>query len=85
MPLMNGDREAAATVAMRSCSEVERRCSPENEPSIERRITVTLGVASLLPDTVSLQDLLRAANEEMYRAKQAAGKNRIFVRRAEGL
>ncbi len=36
MPLMNGDREAAATVAERSCSEVEWRCSPENESSFER-------------------------------------------------
>ncbi len=57
---------------------------PGERVFVRAGITVTLGVASLLPDTVGLQSLLRAADEEMYRAKQD-GKNRVFVRRDEGL
>jgi diguanylate cyclase (GGDEF)-like protein len=82
--LMNGDLEAAATLAERIRSVVERRCSPESESLVKRQLTISLGVASLVSGTVNLADLLRAADEEMYRAKRA-GKNRVYVRRDEGL
>lgn len=82
--LMNGDLEAAATLAERIRSVVERRCSPESESLVKRQLTISLGVASLASGTVNLADLLRAADEEMYRAKRA-GKNRVYVRRDEGL
>lgn len=81
--LMNGDLEAA-TLAERIRSVVERRCSPESESLVKRQLTISLGVASLVSGTVNLADLLRAADEEMYRAKRA-GKNRVYVRRDEGL
>lgn len=82
--LMNGDLEAAATLAERIRSVVERRCSPESESLVKRQLTISLGVASLASGTVNLADLLRAADEEMFRAKRA-GKNRVYVRRDEGL
>ena len=82
--LMNGDLEAAATLAERIRSVVERRCSPESESLVKRQLTISLSVASLASGTVNLADLLRAADEEMYRAKRA-GKNRVYVRRDEGL
>jgi diguanylate cyclase (GGDEF)-like protein len=82
--LMNGDLEAAATLAERIRSAVERRCSPESESLVKRQPTISLGVASLASGTVNLADLLIAADEEMYRAKRA-GKNRVYVRRDEGL
>jgi diguanylate cyclase (GGDEF)-like protein len=39
-------------------------------------LTVSVGVATLGEDTATLQQLIRAADEELYRAK-AAGKNRV--------
>ena len=82
--LMNGNLEAAATLAERIRSAVERRCSSESEPLIKRQLTISLGVASLASGTVNLEDLLGAADEEMYRAKRA-GKNWVYVRREEDL
>lgn len=43
---------------------------------IEKRITVSIGAAAWLPSMSLTSDLMRAADEQLYRAKQA-GRNRV--------
>lgn len=76
--LMNGGPEEAAVAAERVRSEVERKCSPERDGSIMEQITVSLGVAPLTEETRTLEELVEAADRQMYRAKRA-GKNRVSV------
>lgn len=76
--MMNGGSTAAAAVAERIRSEVEWHCSPENNTCIKRHITVSLGVAPLVLEMRTPDDLIAAAGEQMYRAKRA-GKNRVSV------
>jgi diguanylate cyclase (GGDEF)-like protein len=73
--LLGGSLEDAIKVAERVREKVEFECLPqEEEASLGGSLTVSVGVASLGGDTATLQRLIRAADEELYRAK-AAGKN----------
>jgi diguanylate cyclase (GGDEF)-like protein len=74
--LLGGSVEDAVKVAERVCAKVEFECVPREEASLGGSLTVSVGVASLDEDTASLQELIRAADEELYRAK-SAGKNRV--------
>jgi diguanylate cyclase (GGDEF)-like protein len=74
--VLNGGSTTA--VAERIRSEVERHCSPENNACIKRHNTVSLGVAPLVLEMRAPDDLIAAADEQMYRAKRA-GKNRVSV------
>jgi diguanylate cyclase (GGDEF)-like protein len=74
--LLSSELEDAAEVAERIRERVERECSPEYDPSLVRTITVSLGVAPLTESVRTLDQLLRMADVEMYRAKQA-GKNQV--------
>ena len=76
--MMNGGSTAAAAIAERIRSEIERHCSPENNTCIKRHITVSLRVAPLVLEMRTPDDLIAAADEQMYRAKRA-GKNRVSV------
>jgi two-component system, cell cycle response regulator len=76
--MMNGGSTAAAAIAERIRSEVERYCSPENNTCIKRHITVSLGVAPLGSEMRTPDDLIAAADEQMYHAKRT-GKNRVSV------
>ena len=76
--LMSSDVEDAVEVAERVRRVVEHECSPERDASLSRQITVSLGIAFLTADTQTLEQLIEAADREMYRAKRA-GKNRISV------
>jgi diguanylate cyclase (GGDEF)-like protein len=76
--MMNGGSTAAAAIADRIRSAIERHCSPENNTCIKRHITVSLGVAPLVLEMRTPDDLIAAADEQMYRAKRA-GKNRVSV------
>ena len=42
---------------------------------VQRKITVSIGAAAWMPNMSSTSDLMRAADEQLYRAKQA-GRNR---------
>jgi diguanylate cyclase (GGDEF)-like protein len=75
--LLGGSLEDALKVAERVREKVEFECLPqEKEASLGGSLTVSVGVASLGEDTATLQRLIRAADEELYRAK-AAGKNMV--------
>ena len=74
--LLGGSLEDAIKVAERVCGKVEFECVPREEATLGGSLTVSVGVASLGEDTATLQGLIRAADEELYRAK-SAGKNRV--------
>lgn len=76
--LTSADPAATTVAAERLRQEIEQRCSPSNESRIERQITVSLGVAPLTPEIGTVDDLVSAADQEMYKAKRA-GKNSVSV------
>lgn len=51
---------------------------PVNIPGESIQVTISLGAARVTPETSSLDDLLAAADQAMYAAKQK-GKNRVVV------
>jgi diguanylate cyclase (GGDEF)-like protein len=69
--LLGGDAEDAVKVAERVRERVE--CVPRKEASSGSSLTVSVGVAEFGEETASLRLLIRAADEELYRAK-AHGK-----------
>jgi diguanylate cyclase (GGDEF)-like protein len=77
--LLGGSVEDAIKVAKRVREKVEFECVPQQEASLDGSLTVSIGIASLGEDTATLQQLIRAADGELYRAKSAgtAGKNRV--------
>jgi len=74
--LLGGSLEDATKVAERVREKVEFECVPQEQASLGSSLTVSVGVAALGEDTATLQRLIRAADEELYRAK-AEGKNRV--------
>jgi diguanylate cyclase (GGDEF)-like protein len=74
--LLGGSVQDAIKVAERVRDKVELECVPREEASLGGSLTVSVGVASLGEETATLQRLIRAADEELYRAK-SAGKNRV--------
>ena len=58
--------------------QVEDRCSPRGGSPVRRQVTVSAGVAALTEDVQTLEELIEAADEAMYRAKRT-GKNRVSV------
>jgi diguanylate cyclase (GGDEF)-like protein len=74
--LLGGSVEDALKVAERVREKLEIECITQEEASLGGSLTVSVGVASLGEDTATLQQLIRAADEELYRAK-SEGKNRV--------
>jgi diguanylate cyclase (GGDEF)-like protein len=74
--LLGGSVEDAIEVAERVREKLEMECSAQGEVSSGGPPTISVGVASLGEDTATLQQLIRAADEELYRAK-SEGKNRV--------
>jgi diguanylate cyclase (GGDEF)-like protein len=74
--LLGGSVEDAIKVAERVCEKVELECVPQKDASLGGSLTVSVGGAALGEDTATLQLLIRAADEALYRAK-AAGKDRV--------
>jgi diguanylate cyclase (GGDEF)-like protein len=73
--LLNGDWRVAAAVAERIREQVETHCSPGREVSLIRPITISVDVAAFAAGMSRLEELMDAADEEMYRAKRT-GKMR---------
>lgn len=78
--LLGGSVEDAVNVAERVREKVEFEGVPQEEASLGGSLTVSVGIASLGEDTATLQQLIRAADGELYRAK-SAGKNRVTAAR----
>jgi two-component system, cell cycle response regulator len=76
--LLNGGVEGAREVAERMRRTIQKKCVPEREGTLERPVTVSLGVAPLTEEIRSLERLIAIADAEMYRAKKT-GKNTVSV------
>jgi diguanylate cyclase (GGDEF)-like protein len=73
---MGGDVEDAITVAERVRERVEFESVSGDEISLGSSLTVSVGVAPLTDETLSLEQLVKTADGELYRAKRS-GKNRV--------
>ena len=78
--LMNGGLEEAVAAAERIREGVASHCSPGYDSRLRRELTVSLGVAPLTVEMRTFEELVDAADREMYRAKRA-GKNRVSTAR----
>ncbi len=74
--LLGGGLREIEEVMERIRMKVENRCSPVDDNPVHRQVTVSVGVAALNDDIQTLEELIEAADEAMYRAKRA-GKNRV--------
>jgi len=71
----------------RTCAERVRKAVEENRITwgdFDRNVTISLGVAESLPSHANIDDLLKAADLAVYRAKEA-GRNRVLVYEAESV
>ena len=74
--LMGGNVEDAIKVAERVRKRVQFESVTGEGIYLGSSLTVSVGVAPLTEDTLSLEQLVEAADGELYRAKRA-GKNRV--------
>ena len=65
-------------LVMNGSEEVASHCSPGYNSILRRDLTVCLGVAPLTVEMRTLEELVDAADMEMYHAKRT-GKNRVSV------
>lgn len=68
--------EYAVNIAERIRVNVEAQSAHARNPRLRRHVTVSLGVVILSNETQSLDELIEAADKQMYRAKRA-GKSRV--------
>lgn len=68
--------EEAMVIAERVRANIEAQCNPLADTALHRQITVSVGVVSLSPAFSNLEELMEAADREMYRAK-TSGKNGV--------
>ena len=73
---MGGDVEDGIKVAERVRERVQLESVTGDEISLNSSLTVSVGVAPLTEDTLSLEELVEAADAELYRAKRT-GKNKV--------
>lgn len=76
--LINSSLDEGVYVAERVREGVETHCSPGRDPSLYRPVTISVGVAVPSGSTRTLENLVEAADGELYRAKRA-GKNTVSV------
>ena len=63
-------------VAERICTQIASQCQPAVTQTLRRTVTVSVGVATLTPHCCTLEQLVKAADQAMYEAKQN-GKNQV--------
>lgn len=73
--------KGAVDVAERTRVNVLNSCAPHDNNQLRRQITVSLGVATINSEIASLDELIEAADRQMYQAK-SKGKNCVS---ADGL
>ncbi|MGD1921732.1 MAG: GGDEF domain-containing protein [Pleurocapsa sp.] len=74
--LVNSNLDEAFNLAQRICYTINTDCTPKSYPELCRSITVSIGLASVTGSINKLEELIEAADLELYRAKKA-GKNRV--------
>jgi diguanylate cyclase (GGDEF)-like protein len=68
----------ARAIAERLCAAVREIALPPPQPGVQEHVTISIGVAAMLPTAKSRgADLLRAADVALYKAK-ARGRNCVF-------
>lgn len=72
--MVSDNLQDAIAVAERIRVNVETLCSPQHNALLRRQVTASLGVTTLSVEIGSLNELIEAADKQMYRAKRA-GKN----------
>jgi diguanylate cyclase (GGDEF)-like protein len=70
------DKEMAAITAERLRSEVEKTDFKGGQTQFLGRVTISSGVASFQENTASFEELIKMADDAMYRAKED-GRNRV--------
>jgi len=77
--LPNTDAEGTAVIAEQMRSNIEAQNIDHALSSVSNHVTISLGVASVLPDDAAPpEDLVAKADEALYKAK-AAGRNRYVI------
>ena len=74
--LVNSDLDDSCNLAQRICHRIATTCVPQHHAGLFRAITVSIGLASLTESMKTLEELIEAADLELYQAKQT-GKNRV--------
>jgi diguanylate cyclase (GGDEF)-like protein/PAS domain S-box-containing protein len=74
--LINAGREKAMEIGERVRRNIAETHFPSEHLQPNKNLTVSIGVATLSPPLASLAELLRAADDALYRAKKG-GRNRI--------
>ena len=74
--LVNSDHDGALAISERMRERTAVLCSPEHDKSIRMEVQVSIGVAFDGPQIKTLDDLIAAADEQLYHAKRT-GKNRV--------
>lgn len=76
--LPQSDEQCAVQLAEQICANVEALQLPHIESSIEKVVTISVGVATCSPKTDCVPDsLIKTADEALYQAKEQ-GRNRVF-------
>ncbi len=77
--LPNTDSAGAGVIAGKIRASVQAKAIPHPASAVDRLVTISLGVATVIPDPSSEPSLLLAkADEALYRSK-ANGRNRVTV------
>lgn len=74
--LLNSEPKEAEAALERIRAQIEARCSPDSP--VGRQITVSIGITALEEGEQTLEQLIEASDEAMYRAKRE-GKNRVVA------
>ncbi|MBN2031303.1 diguanylate cyclase [bacterium] len=72
------DKKAAKTVAEKIRRLVEQTSFPHEEKLPDKRVTVSVGVASFPQDTDDEETLIKLTDKALYRAKKS-GRNRVIT------
>jgi len=76
--MRKADKATALQQAERLRSEIAGHSFPNEDTQPDGRLTISLGVASLPTDARNMEELIKKADAELYRAK-AAGRNRAYA------
>jgi diguanylate cyclase (GGDEF)-like protein/PAS domain S-box-containing protein len=74
--LLNTGKKAAMEVAERVRKIVAEQSFPNERAQPNGKLTVSIGIATFSPSVCTLTDLIREADDALYRAKRA-GRNRV--------